>query len=406
MIMKVLILDTTHGGEILGERYMGRGDEVTCVDVYKVTPSEVLDRIRSKGMKVPAEVPEENFDLVVMPCHCPDVFLEKCSYGKRIFFSEAVNTFMPDGLFRIEITGVKGKTSTCYVLANILEKAGKKVFVHSSRGEGPWTDGDLRISEKKSIAPPMLLEIPEKGYDVCICEVSLGGSGKADIAGITNLASDYGIARNTRKASEAKAAVLTEGINVVRKEESEFWSSGRPGKFVGCGNRITVEGTPEFGKPLEIKLNYDGTSVLELSGNYLALQYIEAMDMASEICHEMKIDRSAVEDGLKSFKGVPGRGEIYEENGVRRLKERNPGISALSVGRTLGILDSMGALENSVMIVDPVSRKVCDKMDSEAIRKVAESYGVEIIFTDGDGNRPEIPEGKSMIIDFVKEGFQ
>lgn len=31
--MRILILDAIHGGEILSERYIARGNEVTCVDV-------------------------------------------------------------------------------------------------------------------------------------------------------------------------------------------------------------------------------------------------------------------------------------------------------------------------------------------------------------------------------------
>lgn len=405
--MKVLVLDTTHGGEILSDRYLADGNDVTCVDVYKVTPKEVMDRVADKGITSTDTVPKGEYDLVVMPCHCPDRFLEGCTYGKRIYFSDAVNQFIDDGRFRIEITGVKGKTSTCFVLANILDKAGYKVFVHSSRGQGPWENGDLRIIDQKSIAPTSLLTLPKGDYDVMICEISLGGSGKADIAGITNLIEDYGIAGMTRKASEAKSAVLTDKINIVCKNETEFWGSYKKGDVIGYGGRIKIIETPRFGEPLRISLDYDGTCETELSGDYLSSQYIEAMDMAAEICYRMKVKRQHVLEGLSSFKGVPGRGEIsISENGVRHVKERNPGISPLSVNRTLSVLKEMNVLDNAVMILDPVSRKVCDKMKGEEIEKVAGSFGVDIIITQGDGSRPEIPEGKSTIIEFIKEGYQ
>ena len=55
---------------------------------------------------------------------------------------------------------------------------------------GPYAKGKHFITELKSIAPPMLLTLPKGEYDVMVCEVSLGGSGKADIGCITNLLED------------------------------------------------------------------------------------------------------------------------------------------------------------------------------------------------------------------------
>ncbi len=33
--MQILVLDTIHGGNILGEAFSARGDQVDCVDVYR-----------------------------------------------------------------------------------------------------------------------------------------------------------------------------------------------------------------------------------------------------------------------------------------------------------------------------------------------------------------------------------
>ncbi len=404
--MRILILDAIHGGEILSERYIARGNEVTCVDVYRKTAPEVLNEIKGTGARVLDEVPCEHFDLVVMPCHCPDRFLDACTYESRIYFSDAVNDLIDDDRFRIEVTGEKGKTSTCFLLAAMLAADGRKVFLHTSRGQGPWEDGGLRITDKRSIAPTSLLTLPEGDYDTMVCEVSLGGSGKASIAGITNLIDDYGIAANTRVASEAKRAVLTDGINVVKESEIPRWQAYGVGKCIGYGGRIEVLGDPSFGESLKVRVHYMGCSDIELSGDYLSLNYIDAMEMALEICRCVGVRRESVLKALTDFRGVPGRGEIREENGVRHIIERNPGISPVSVDWTLSVLDRMGTLGNAVMIVDPVSKKVCDKMRREGIQEVADCHGVQAIFTEGDGTRPDVPEGKDTVIEFIKEGFQ
>ncbi len=404
--MKVLILDAIHGADILAERYIAEGDEALCVDVYRKAIPEVIENIRGTGARFTDIVPAERFDLVVMPCHCPDSFLSECTYEKRIFFFDAVRYFMDDTRFRIEITGAKGKTSTCFLLASIIASEGKKVFLHTSRGQGPWEDGGLRITDKRSISPTSLLTLPKGDYDVMVCEVSLGGSGKANIACITNLQTDYGIAANTRHASEAKRSVLTDGINVVKRSEMDRWQSYGIGNCIGYSDRVDVVGKPEFGRPVKVILHYMGDTEFELSGGYLSLAYIDSMNIAVEICRCIGISKEAVINGLSHFKGVPGRGEIYERDGVRHIIERNPGISAASVDWTLGILERLGIIDDAVMLVDPVSRKVCDKMDAEEISKVAYRYGVQAFFTSGDGKRPELPNDKGTIIEFIKEGYQ
>ena len=404
--MKVLVLDSVHGGKILAEKYLAKKNEVTVVDVYKITPKEVLVSLRHRGAKTPDSVPAEHFDLVTMPCHCPDMFLEGCTYDKRIYFSDSVHDLIDDRRFRIEITGVKGKTSTCYLLAHILDAAGKKVFLHTSRGLGPYIKGKHIVTDFQSIAPPTLLALPKGEYDVMVCELSLGGSGKADLAGITNLLENYGIAKNTRKAEDAKQAILTEkGVTIVPQNEIGIWSKyGKP--LRAYGTRVKAVSAPAFGKPLEVEIDYRGIHKMELPGTYLALQYLDAMSMALEFCDAMDIPAEAVLDGLRSFNGVPGRGEISVKDGISILRERNPGISHMSVERTLSCLKTMGALEDAVLIIDPVSKKVCDKMDKDLIGEVAERYGVELRITDGLSGEPQIPEGRKTVIMMTKEGYQ
>jgi len=404
--MKVLILDAIHGADILAERYIARGDEVVCVDVYRKAIPETIENIKRTGAGFTDTVPAERFDLVVMPCHCPDSFLSACTYGKRIFFFDAVRDFIDDSRFRIEVTGAKGKTSTCFLLAAIIASDGKRVFLHTSRGQGPWEDGGLRITDRRSIAPTSLLTLPKGDYDAMVCEISLGGSGKANIAGITNLQIDYGIAANTRFASEAKRSILTDGINVVKTSEMAKWQSYRIGNCIGYSDRVEVVGKPEFGRPVKAILHYMGDTGFELSGEYLSLAYIDSMNMAVEICRCIGISKEAVIKGLSDFRGVPGRGEIYEKDGVKHIIERNPGISAISVDWTLGILERLGVIDDAVMLVDPISKKVCDKMDAAEISEVADRYGVQAFFTSGDGKRPEMPKDKGTIIEFVKEGYQ
>ena len=145
---------------------------------------------------------------------------------------------------------------------------------------------------------------------------------------------------------------------------------------------------------------------MTLDGSYIATEYIGAMDLALEVCHQMGVPRESVIRSLESFRGVPGRGIVTEEGGMRVIRERNPGISHISIGRTLECLKEMDALDGAMILLDPVSRKVCDKLDRDQIERVVAEYGVPLVITRGDGERPEIPESVRLLIEFVKEAYQ
>lgn len=404
--MRVLVLDMVHGGDLLAMRHRSEGDDVTCVDVYGICPRERKDELVMDDIKVCDQVPVGKYDMTVMPTHCPRTFIGDADPGEIVSFSRDVKRFIDDTRFRIEVTGVKGKTSACYLISKMLHDAGKSVLLHSSRGEGPWTDQGHRIERKVSIAPPYLMTLAAGNYDVVVCEVSLGGSGKADIACITNLVEDYGIAKNSLKASDAKRDIFTDrGKNIVLAEEKEFWSKYCD-NLIGYGGRVKVLSKPALRQGLRVSVDYDGISEITLDGSYISTEYIGAMDLALEVCHQMGVPKESVLRSLETFAGVPGRGEIIREDGRVVVRERNPGISHISIGRTLQCLKEMDALDHALIVLDPVSRKVCDKMDKDQIRAVVDSYGVPMVMTDGDGKRPEIPSDVRLLIEFVKEAYQ
>ncbi len=402
-----LILDMTHGGYIIAERLVDMGWAVTCVDVYHNSTEECRERLAAKGLKALDEAPPEHFDIVFMPAHCPDSFIGGAVCDRKMTFSEAVGMLIEDDLpFRIEVTGVKGKTSTCYLVAHALSSIGKKVFLHSPRGQGPY-EGHHEVTACRSIAPPSILELPDTGYDVVISEVSLGGSGKADIAVITNLVDDYGIAKNTRKASSAKAQALTPKVNIVREDEKGLWGSLRPDvELTTYSDNCHVIGTQKLGEPLKIEFIYKGeTAQALLDGSYLSRQYLPSIDIALKVLEAMDVPLKDVIASLESFRGVPGRGEVSGKEGCWRITERNPGISHISIGMTMGCLKELGALDNCLVVVDPVSKKVCDKMKAPLIKEVLDGYGVDYVITDGKGGYVD-PSGHTTVVTFVKEAWQ
>jgi hypothetical protein len=72
---------------------------------------------------------------------------------------------------------------------------------------------------------------------------------------------------------------------------------------------------------------------------------------------------------------------------------------------TMECLKAMGALDGCFVVVDPVSRKVCDKMKAPFIREVLDGYGVEYVITDGKGEEVDV-SGHKTVVTFIKEAWQ
>ena len=78
----------------------------------------------------------------------------------------------------------------------------------------------------------------------------------------------------------------------------------------------------------------------------------------------------------------------------------------MSIGMTLECLKRMNCLDKALAVIDPVSKKVCDKMDVDQMKAVAAKYNVPVEITDGMGSKPTIPADTKVVIEFIKEGFQ
>jgi len=224
---KLAVLDLIHGGIPIAKKLATLGCEVTGVDVYGTVNPELLIELKEKNGIYCSKnsLSTLGFDLLVAPVHLDSAYpmlTEARAEGKRILSHHEIvgkilkNDSRLSGIKTVEITGVKAKTSTASLLADMLSRK-FDVALHTSRGLETWKGGiSSLICKGLSITPGNILVVVEKVFEVgfrpdfFIFEISIGGTGNADIGILTTLSPDYLIGNNTALASEAKLQLVSD----------------------------------------------------------------------------------------------------------------------------------------------------------------------------------------------------
>ncbi|MBP1927678.1 hypothetical protein J2741_000225 [Methanolinea mesophila] len=207
--MRVLVLDSIHGGLVIARSLEDRGHRVETLDVYRGDPAE-NSAVASRG----------GWDLLVAPVHLdPSHPLLRELKVPCITHHQAVRWILGDHPVSpfVEITGARGKTTTAFALASLMHGEG---ILHSTGGTVRFPEG-IRTG-KTSITPasligPAMEASRERRW--MIGEVSLGFTGAGDL-GILTSPEDYvfaggwkhAIEEKLRSAMQMRELVLAPGI--------------------------------------------------------------------------------------------------------------------------------------------------------------------------------------------------
>lgn len=337
---KVAVLDTIHGAGIIAQRMVDSGMDARAFEVYHSSPSL------------------ECFDLVVSPVHLSPrnpALAEARKLGKRIItHHQAVGELVHPCLPVHEVTGTHSKTSTALLLAKLLSGE-KKVVSHTTRGIELWSKGSSRLLQTGlSITPGNVIRAVEAAEanqsDQLVCEVSLGGTGLADIGVLTSFSGDYRIAQGTAWASTAKLQMVT-----MAKEDSRIVANTdvRISPEVSFGREGFVWATPD-------KLQFGNEAVsLELGKDLDYPGYDTAICAAAAACYASGLGKEEIAAGLEGFDGFVGRMKVTREGGLELYDCSNSGLKVSDVDRALDRI-SGGRVG---LVVGEESETVCEGMD-------------------------------------------
>lgn len=380
--MNIAVLDLTHGGALIAQSLaLADANTVTAVDVYHTLDDDTRHDLESSGISVLTEPPDaDNFDLIVSPVHLdptyPTLRGARAANIPVITHHAAVCKILNQRLQRyevIEVTGTTAKTSTVRILAGILSSCtDRKIVSHTSAGVEYWNNGRTSLIAKFSIAPASIIGVMESienepDPDVLIFEVSLGGTGLADIGIITTLSGDYLIANNTMAASDAKMQMVQRakpGSTLILGSDIRIPDSTVDIVTFGDLGDVYFESIDSERAVIAAMDEHIGFAV----NGYDIFSYRTAIPGAVTAAISMGIDMDCIRHFLDNFSGVSGRMRILKIDGRTIIDNSNSGMDIPSVESAIDHARHIAGDEGKiVMIIGIEEYNVCEGLDSDEV---------------------------------------
>lgn len=388
---RAAVLDLTHGGAVIARKLKNIAASVTGVDVYKTLRSDELAALETDGIKTSQEpLKARDFDILIAPVHLDPGYPMLVEAEKNnipvVSHHAAVGEILSgrnQDKTIIEITGTRAKTSTALLLAEMLSGE-KKVVSHTSRGVEDWSTRHI-IKNGLSITPASILlaleAVEDEGIkpDVIIFEVSLGGTGSADIGVITTIIDDYKIANNTGLASDAKRKMILDAkpgsTLVINHDALRFFGACRRdvtiisfSDSVNAAANVYYENLSSEGGTIAYYIDgRKGKIAVSVSSEYDLDSYKTAFVCAAAIALAMDIKPYAIERSLREFKGAQGRMRKILLEGRTLIDNSNSGLTLKTAEKALGYAKSESG--RIVMVLGEEAKEVCEGLDPKGVER-------------------------------------
>ncbi len=300
-------------------------------------------------------------------------------------------------VFTIGVTGTNGKTTTCYMLKDILETSGLKVLLGGNAGGG--FDGYTKL----------VLEASENKYDVMIvevCDMTLDFVSYVfnfDMVLVTNIGHDhmeYHISLENycksvcRFLKGKKQAILNENDNFLTKctdcadNTFFFGSDQRELKLFGKFNQENASGASKVAEILgisskltnEVLSNFTGvegrTKIINFKNSRIIIGKTDNPDAVAAVFNEAKMDIIIL--------GTPRKSDKYRYNILKDVSNANPELVVLYPG-----LDNTTDIAEKILMAEGYKGNVCVLNEVSEVVELAFSCTKKYknIFIGGNGQK-------------------
>ena len=423
--MNHLVIDLTHGGVKIAISLAKKGKNVLAYDLYNT-----LNKIDAKMLNIYYveliqlnDLSEFKGDMnVIYPIHMPLSFDEITVHNPELNYTfqthhEAVFELLKDwgdDIPKVEVTGVKGKTSTVFMLKEML--IDENPLVLSSLGALLYEDGkEIVLKRNISITPANIKETIDlaykianpickiadgvvesenlRKYDSAIFESSLGASGIGDVGVLLNIAEDYPIAKGKSSASKAKQQVFRCGTVVCEKEAYDAYYSDVEHDKVNTFS-LNDKSSNLYLENVEYSLDETAMDIAfkdvktindnSISGKITLKAFAPGKHNVSNVLGavltalSLEIPQEKIIGGIENYKGIPGRTNRKQIGNSVIIEEINPGINTKAIEESINMISR---LDDYIVAIGGDYGITCEEIDEDKVSEFLDSLDIEIILT-------------------------
>lgn len=429
--MNNLVVDMTHGGVKIAVSLAKKGKNVLGFDIYNTLNDigrRMLEIYDVHMLASLSELADFKGDMrVIYPIHLPLTPEEIVMNNPHLNYSflthhDIIREILGnwgDDIAKIEITGVKGKTSSCFILKEILIE--ENPLILSSLGALLYEDNrEIVLKKDISITPANIKETIDLAYKIAnpvcriadgvvesenlrkyncaIFESSLGASGIGDVGLLTNISENYPIARGRSSAAEAKRQVFNCRTVVCEKESfDEYYADVTHPKV----NTFSLNDKSASLYPVNVDYSLDRTSISVkyenvctiddeiLNGTLTVKTFAPGPHHVSNAlgviltCLTLKIDEDKIIKGFSNFNGITGRTTKRSKGNSIIIEEINPGINTDAIKKSVEMIND---LNDWYVAIGGDYGITCEEIDEDKVAKYLNTIEAEIILTGDVGH--------------------
>ncbi|KZX13606.1 coenzyme F430 synthase [Methanobrevibacter oralis] len=407
-----LVIDLTHGGVKIAINLAKKGEKVYAYDIYntlKIDEKKLLKNYKVELIQLKDINKLRNNLKVIYPIHLPLTHEEIKKHNPDLNYTfithhKAVKELLKEwgkNILKVEITGVKGKTSSVFMLKEIL--IDKNPLILSSLGAIFYNNGKKSLLKKNiSITPANIKETIDlangKDYNLAIFENSLGACGIGDVGLLTNIAENYSIAKNKCNAAEAKKQIFDCNLVVCQKESLDKYYSDIHHEKINSfslddknANLYLNDVNFSLDKTI-MDLEYKDMITLKgerISGNFKVESFAPGLHHVSNVlgvvltCLSLNIDKEKIISGLKKYKGIKGRTNKKTIKNSIIIEEINPGINTKAIKESINMIKD---LKNYYIAIGGDYGITCEEIDEKKVSEFLDTISNDIILTGPVGN--------------------